>query len=134
MVALAIPAALVWLPESLGGADSRLDVGGALWLASELRRYLQERSDELDLEIETKTVSRRMRTAWELRGRRSALAEAIGAGELGAGGTGPGYVPAGACLGDELDAAAGTLHLLTGELLLDRIRLAARAGDEDGHD
>jgi uncharacterized NAD(P)/FAD-binding protein YdhS len=42
-------------------------------LPVELRRYLRELSDELDLEIATKTTSRRMRDAWELRGRRAAL-------------------------------------------------------------
>jgi uncharacterized NAD(P)/FAD-binding protein YdhS len=47
-------------------------------LARELRRYLQERSDELDLEIEAKMVARRMRTAWELRGRRAALEDLVG--------------------------------------------------------
>ncbi len=36
VAALAIPAAIVWLPESRGGTDSRLDVGGALWLAATL--------------------------------------------------------------------------------------------------
>ena len=36
VVALTIPAALAWLPESRSAADSRLDVGGALWLAATL--------------------------------------------------------------------------------------------------
>ena len=36
VIALTIPAALAWLPESRGGTDSRLDVGGALWLAATL--------------------------------------------------------------------------------------------------
>jgi MFS family permease len=36
IVAATIPAALVWLPESRGGADSRLDFGGAALLAAAL--------------------------------------------------------------------------------------------------
>jgi EmrB/QacA subfamily drug resistance transporter len=36
IVALTIPAALAWLPESRGGTDSRLDIGGALLLAATL--------------------------------------------------------------------------------------------------
>jgi MFS family permease len=36
VAALTIPAALFWLPESRGGSDSRLDVGGALLLAAGL--------------------------------------------------------------------------------------------------
>ena len=36
VAALAIPAALIWLPESRGGSDSRLDLGGAFWLAAAL--------------------------------------------------------------------------------------------------
>jgi uncharacterized NAD(P)/FAD-binding protein YdhS len=42
-------------------------------LAADLQRYLSEQAAELDLEIESKTVSRRVRSAWELRGRRAAL-------------------------------------------------------------
>ena len=34
--ALIVPAALIWLPESRSEEDSRLDVGGALWLAATL--------------------------------------------------------------------------------------------------
>jgi uncharacterized NAD(P)/FAD-binding protein YdhS len=44
-------------------------------LSRELELYLSERAAELDMEIEDKSASRRMRTAWELRGRRSALNE-----------------------------------------------------------
>jgi hypothetical protein len=44
-------------------------------LSRELELYLSERAAELDMEIEDKSASRRMRTAWELRGRRSALDE-----------------------------------------------------------
>jgi MFS family permease len=36
VTALAIPAALFFLPESRGGRNSRLDVGGALWLMAAL--------------------------------------------------------------------------------------------------
>ena len=36
VAAVAIPAAIFWLPESKGDADSRLDLGGALWLAAAL--------------------------------------------------------------------------------------------------
>ena len=36
VAAVAIPAALFFLPESKGGADSRLDLGGAFWLAAAL--------------------------------------------------------------------------------------------------
>ncbi|MDE3177517.1 MAG: MFS transporter [Pseudomonadota bacterium] len=36
VAALVAPAAWFWLPESRGGKDSRLDVGGALWLAATL--------------------------------------------------------------------------------------------------
>jgi uncharacterized NAD(P)/FAD-binding protein YdhS len=54
-------------------ADSR-DAKSDL-LSRELGRYLSERAAELDMEIEEKSASRRMRSAWELRGRRSALDE-----------------------------------------------------------
>lgn len=47
-------------------------------LAQDLRLYLRERADELDVEIEAKSASRRMRGAWELRGRRAALEDLIG--------------------------------------------------------
>ena len=40
IAALAIPAALVWLPESKGGSDSRLDLGGAFWLAAALFAFV----------------------------------------------------------------------------------------------
>jgi MFS family permease len=36
VAALIVPAALIWLPESRGETDSRLDVGGAFWLAATL--------------------------------------------------------------------------------------------------
>lgn len=36
VAAVAIPAALIWLPESKGGSDSRLDLTGAFWLAAAL--------------------------------------------------------------------------------------------------
>jgi len=44
-------------------------------LTYELGRYLMERAAELDMEIQDKSASRRMRSAWELRGRREALDE-----------------------------------------------------------
>lgn len=44
-------------------------------LSRELEVYLSERAAELDMEIQDKSASRRMRSAWELRGRRSALDE-----------------------------------------------------------
>ena len=39
VVALTIPAALVWLPESRGGSDLRLDVGGAVLWRRRCRRW-----------------------------------------------------------------------------------------------
>jgi len=44
-------------------------------LSRELGLYLSERTAELDMEIQDKSASRRMRSAWELRGRREALDE-----------------------------------------------------------
>jgi uncharacterized NAD(P)/FAD-binding protein YdhS len=44
-------------------------------LGRELRLYLSERVAELDMEIRDKSASRRMRSAWELRGRREGLDE-----------------------------------------------------------
>jgi uncharacterized NAD(P)/FAD-binding protein YdhS len=44
-------------------------------LSRALLAYLEEKSAELDLEIDARTASRRVRGAWELRGRRAALDE-----------------------------------------------------------
>ncbi|HEY2049013.1 MAG TPA: FAD-dependent oxidoreductase [Caulobacteraceae bacterium] len=66
------------LSDLAGLADAEAKACAADRLAHDLRRYLQERSDELDIEIEAKSVSRRMRGAWELRGRRAALEDVVG--------------------------------------------------------
>jgi uncharacterized NAD(P)/FAD-binding protein YdhS len=44
-------------------------------VVGELRTWISEQSAELDREIESKVSSRRVRSAWELRGRKSALDE-----------------------------------------------------------
>jgi uncharacterized NAD(P)/FAD-binding protein YdhS len=54
-------------------AESREAKSGHL--SRELGVYLRERAAELDMEIQDKSASRRMRSAWELRGRRDALDE-----------------------------------------------------------
>jgi len=52
------------------GPDGKTDP-----LTRALGLYLSERTAELDVEIQDKSASRRMRSAWELRGRREALDE-----------------------------------------------------------
>ncbi|MBV8682185.1 MAG: FAD/NAD(P)-binding protein [Caulobacteraceae bacterium] len=61
------------LSELAGRAGADVESCAGERLTRDLRRYLQERSDELDVEIEAKSVARRMRVAWELRGRRAAF-------------------------------------------------------------
>jgi uncharacterized NAD(P)/FAD-binding protein YdhS len=65
------------LADLAGRAEAEAEACATERLAQDLRRYLQERSDELDLEIQAKSVSRRIRGAWELRGRRAALDDLV---------------------------------------------------------
>ncbi len=66
------------LAELAGGAAGAFADGGDAGgnhLARALGLYLTERTAELDMQIQDKSASRRMRSAWELRGRREALDE-----------------------------------------------------------
>jgi hypothetical protein len=70
-VARAVLAGVVRPDPDLGSGGGN----GGDRVAWELRSWIAEQSAELDREIESKISSRRVRSAWELRGRKSALDE-----------------------------------------------------------